>query len=92
MDLFEEVEEIMGQGEICDSCLGQIFADRGHGLTNRERGRAWTGNFIRRTYEMSMVAGRLLSNLKEAHSLDHVVPAAQASGAAVPECCGRGVA
>ena len=41
MDLFEEVEEIMGQGEICDSCLGQIFADRGHGLTNRERGRAW---------------------------------------------------
>ena len=41
MDLFEEVEEIMGQGEICDSCLGQIFANRGHGLTNRERGRAW---------------------------------------------------
>ena len=41
MDLFEEVERIIDQGEICDSCMGQVFADRGHGLTNRERGTAW---------------------------------------------------
>ena len=41
MDLFEEVERIIDQGEICDSCMGQVFAERGHGLTNRERGTAW---------------------------------------------------
>ena len=41
MELFEEVERIIDQGEICDSCMGQVFAERGHGLTNRERGTAW---------------------------------------------------
>jgi tRNA pseudouridine synthase 10 len=40
MVLFEKVHKILKQGEICDSCLGQIFADDGHGLTNGERGRS----------------------------------------------------
>ena len=26
--------------ELCDSCLGRIYAMMGHGLTNKERGRA----------------------------------------------------
>ena len=52
MDLFEEARRIINQGEICDSCLGQIFADRGHGLTNRERGNAWRTIFAMENGEM----------------------------------------
>ncbi|MGC8692239.1 MAG: tRNA pseudouridine(54/55) synthase Pus10 [Thermoplasmata archaeon] len=34
MEYPEEIEEL------CDSCLGRIYAMKGHGLTNRDRGRA----------------------------------------------------
>ena len=40
MDIIEEVEAILGYGEICNHCLGRFFGKRSFGLTNEERGRA----------------------------------------------------
>jgi tRNA pseudouridine synthase 10 len=40
MDIIEEVEAILGYGDICDNCLGRFFGKRSFGLTNAERGRA----------------------------------------------------
>jgi tRNA pseudouridine synthase 10 len=38
MELDEQVDRILGYGEICDHCLGRFFGKRSHGLTNAERG------------------------------------------------------
>ncbi|MFB6282134.1 MAG: tRNA pseudouridine(54/55) synthase Pus10 [Haloferacaceae archaeon] len=40
MDLLADARAALGTGPICDPCLGRPFADRSHGLTNGERGRA----------------------------------------------------
>ncbi len=39
MELLKKAEEAM-EMELCDHCLGRLFAQLGHGLTNDERGRA----------------------------------------------------
>lgn len=40
MSLLDTAADLREQGPICDSCLGRVFADYSHGLTNAERGRA----------------------------------------------------
>ncbi len=40
MDIIEEVEAILGYGDLCNHCLGRFFGKRSFGLTNEERGRA----------------------------------------------------
>lgn len=40
MGLLEDAQAVLNQGDICDSCLGRVFADLSHGLANRERGEA----------------------------------------------------
>ncbi len=39
-DVLEHAEAILHAGPICDDCLGRAFGRLGHGLENRERGRA----------------------------------------------------
>lgn len=39
MDLIDKTEEALDK-ELCDHCLGRLFAQLGHGLTNDERGRS----------------------------------------------------
>ena len=39
-DLLAEVEAILADYELCDSCLGRLYGQRSHGLTNRQRGRS----------------------------------------------------
>ncbi len=39
-DLMEQVDAILGYGEICDHCLGRFFGKLSYGLTNAERGHA----------------------------------------------------
>ena len=39
-DILEKVHQILEYGEICDHCLGRLFAKRSFGLTNVERGHA----------------------------------------------------
>ena len=48
MGIIEEVEAILGYGEICNHCLGRFFGKRSFGLTNDERGRA-----LRIAYEIA---------------------------------------
>jgi tRNA pseudouridine synthase 10 len=38
--LLDEARAVVAQSPVCDSCLGRPFADRSHGLTVAERGRA----------------------------------------------------
>jgi tRNA pseudouridine synthase 10 len=40
MDVFEVARALDAEGTVCDPCLGRVFADRSHGLTNAERGRS----------------------------------------------------
>ena len=40
MSVVEDARAVMAAGGVCDACLGRVFADRSHGLTNRERGRS----------------------------------------------------
>ena len=40
MTLLEDVHKILEYGDICDHCLGRLFAKRSFGLTNVERGHA----------------------------------------------------
>ncbi|MFB6361874.1 MAG: tRNA pseudouridine(54/55) synthase Pus10 [Halobacteriales archaeon] len=40
MELLGAARRILAQAPVCDSCLGRPFADRSHGLTVAERGRA----------------------------------------------------
>jgi len=40
MELWGAARRVLAQAPICDSCLGRPFADRSHGLTVAERGRA----------------------------------------------------
>jgi tRNA pseudouridine synthase 10 len=39
MSVLEDARALATDG-VCDACLGRVFADRSHGLTNRERGRS----------------------------------------------------
>jgi len=38
--ILEQAREILKERELCDYCLGRQFAKLGHGLSNRDRGRA----------------------------------------------------
>ncbi|MFB6146469.1 MAG: tRNA pseudouridine(54/55) synthase Pus10 [Halobacteriaceae archaeon] len=38
--MLEAAERALATGTVCDGCLGRLFADRSHGLTNEERGQA----------------------------------------------------
>ncbi len=38
--MIDEARALLSSGPVCDPCLGRPFADRSHGLTNRERGKA----------------------------------------------------
>lgn len=40
MGLLEDAQAVLDQGEICDACLGRMFAELSHGLANRARGNA----------------------------------------------------
>ena len=40
MDLLAAARRVLAEAPVCDSCLGRPFADRSHGLTVAERGRA----------------------------------------------------
>ena len=40
MDILEKVHQILEYGDICDHCLGRLFAKRSFGLTNEQRGHA----------------------------------------------------
>jgi tRNA pseudouridine synthase 10 len=40
MEILEEARAVLDEGDVCDGCLGRRFAERSHGLTSRERGRA----------------------------------------------------
>ncbi|MFB6353534.1 MAG: tRNA pseudouridine(54/55) synthase Pus10, partial [Halobacteriales archaeon] len=40
MDLLAAARAVLAQAPVCDSCLGRPFADRSHGLSVAERGRA----------------------------------------------------
>jgi tRNA pseudouridine synthase 10 len=39
-ELLERTRAALATGPVCDACLGRVVADRSHGLTNAERGRA----------------------------------------------------
>jgi tRNA pseudouridine synthase 10 len=38
--LLDDARAVLATGPVCDSCLGRAFAERSHGLSNAERGRA----------------------------------------------------
>ncbi|MDO5828850.1 MAG: tRNA pseudouridine(54/55) synthase Pus10 [Methanocorpusculum sp.] len=40
IEILEKVHRILEYGEICDHCLGRLFAKRSFGLTNEQRGHA----------------------------------------------------
>ncbi|MFW5918329.1 MAG: tRNA pseudouridine(54/55) synthase Pus10, partial [Haloferacaceae archaeon] len=40
MSLLEDARRVVDAGPVCDACLGRVFADRSHGLTNAARGEA----------------------------------------------------
>jgi tRNA pseudouridine synthase 10 len=40
MSLLEDARRVIDAGPVCDACLGRVFADRSHGLTNTARGEA----------------------------------------------------
>jgi len=40
MSVLEDARAVLAVDGVCDACLGRVFADRSHGLTNHERGRA----------------------------------------------------
>ena len=40
MSLLDDARDAIAAGPVCDACLGRQFADRSHGLANRERGEA----------------------------------------------------
>jgi tRNA pseudouridine synthase 10 len=40
MNVLAAARELDREGPVCDACLGRVFADRSHGLTNAERGRS----------------------------------------------------
>ncbi len=40
MVILDDVEKILGYGDICDHCLGRLFGKLSHGLSNDERGKA----------------------------------------------------
>lgn len=39
-DILEQVHQILAYGDICNHCLGRLFAKRSFGLTNEQRGSA----------------------------------------------------
>ena len=40
MTILDDVRALLAEGPLCDACLGRVFAERSHGLTNAERGRS----------------------------------------------------
>jgi tRNA pseudouridine synthase 10 len=40
MTILADARRVIDAGPVCDPCLGRAFAERSHGLANRERGRA----------------------------------------------------
>ena len=40
MTILEDVHKILEYGDICDHCLGRLFAKKSFGLTNEQRGKA----------------------------------------------------
>jgi len=38
--MLDDARAVLRAGPVCDACLGRPFADRSHGLTNAQRGRA----------------------------------------------------
>ncbi|AWB27785.1 tRNA pseudouridine(54/55) synthase Pus10 [Halococcoides cellulosivorans] len=48
MDVLAIARDAIGTGPVCDACLGRLVADRSHGLTNDDRGRA-----LRRTIALT---------------------------------------
>ena len=40
MNVLADASELAAEGPVCDACLGRVFADRSHGLTNADRGRS----------------------------------------------------
>ena len=40
MSILADARALDAQEPVCDACLGRVFADRSHGLTNDERGRS----------------------------------------------------
>jgi tRNA pseudouridine synthase 10 len=40
MSILEDAHRVIDAGPVCDACLGRVFADRSHGLTNTARGSA----------------------------------------------------
>ncbi|MFB6096287.1 MAG: tRNA pseudouridine(54/55) synthase Pus10 [Haloferacaceae archaeon] len=38
MSILEDARRVLAAGPVCDACLGRVFADRSHGLTNGQRG------------------------------------------------------
>ncbi|MFB6104818.1 MAG: tRNA pseudouridine(54/55) synthase Pus10 [Halobacteriaceae archaeon] len=40
MTVLEDVRAVLAEAPVCDACVGRVFADRSHGLTNADRGHA----------------------------------------------------
>ena len=40
VSLLEDARNVLSEDPVCASCVGRVFADRSHGLTNEERGKA----------------------------------------------------
>jgi len=40
MTVLEDARAVLAEAPVCDACVGRVFADRSHGLTNADRGRA----------------------------------------------------
>ena len=40
MNVFDDARAVLDAGPVCDACVGRVFADRSHGLTDEARGRA----------------------------------------------------
>jgi tRNA pseudouridine synthase 10 len=40
MSILADARALAAQDPVCDACLGRVFADRSHGLTNAERGKS----------------------------------------------------
>lgn len=40
MTVLDDARAVLGEGAVCDPCLGRVVADRSFGLTNQDRGQA----------------------------------------------------
>jgi len=40
MNVLADARDLAAESPVCDACLGRVFADRSHGLTNADRGRS----------------------------------------------------